>query len=343
MHDGPSGVVPVASGAVVIVGKAVYRGGHRVDAGDDLGAIAQECRAGAGVAWIGLSHPSAQEFRAIAEQFRLHELAVEDAVTAHQRPKLERYGDTLFVVLRTTRYIDETETVDFGELHVFAGPGFVVTVRHGEGPDLAEVRRSLEGRPGELARGTSAILHAIADRVVDDYAPVAAGIENDIDEIEDEVFGAAGNPSRRIYALMREVIGFGRAVTPLPEMLGQLMEGRGPDDEELRKLRDVQDHALRVQEQVGSFRELLQNILSVNLTLETRALSEASNRQNEEVKRISAWAAILFAPTLVGTVYGMNFEHMPELHWAAGYPMALGLMLLSSVVLYLVFKGRRWI
>jgi magnesium transporter len=327
----------------VIVGKAVYRDGHRVAAEGDLGAIARDCRAGGGVAWMGLAQPSSEEFRVIADQFGLHELAVEDAVTAHQRPKLERYGDTLFVVLRTARYIDETETVDFGELHVFAGPGFVVTVRHGEAPALAEVRRGLEARPDVLVRGPIAILHAIVDRVVDDYGPVVAGIENDIDEIEDEVFEEGGNPSRRIYALMREVIGFGRAVTPLPEMLGRLMASRGPDDEELRLLRDVQDHALRVQEQVGAFRELLQNILSVNLTLETRALSEASNRQNEEVKRISAWAAILFAPTLVGTIYGMNFEHMPELDWVGGYPLALALMLLSSVVLYLVFKGRRWI
>ncbi|MGE0027873.1 MAG: magnesium and cobalt transport protein CorA [Thermoleophilia bacterium] len=327
----------------MIVGKAVYRDGHRVAAPDDLGSLARECRAGAGVAWIGLAQPTSEEFQAIAEQFGLHALAVEDAVTAHQRPKLERYGDTLFVVLRTARYVDETETVEFGELHVFAGPTFVVTIRHGQAAALGEVRRKLEGRPDLLARGPIAILHAIVDRVVDDYAPVVAGIGNDIDEIEDEVFRAAGNPSRRIYELMREAIGFGRAVSPLPGMLEELMAARGPDDEELRYLRDVQDHALKVQEQVGGFRELLQNILSVTLTLETRALSEAANRQNEEVKRISAWAAILFAPSLVGTIYGMNFRHMPELHWAAGYPMALGLMLLSSVVLYLVFKRRRWI
>lgn len=327
----------------MIVGRAVYRDGRPVAAADDLGALARDCRAGAGVAWIGLAQPSPEEFQEIAEQFGLHHLAVEDAVTAHQRPKLERYGDTLFVVLRTARYVDESETVEFGELHVFAGPTFVVTIRHGQAPALGEVRRKLEARPELLARGPIAILHAIVDRVVDDYAPVGAGIGNDIDEIEDEVFRAAGNPSRRIYELMREVIGFQRAVTPLPGILDELMAGLGPDDEELRYLRDVQDHSLRIQEQVAGFRELLQNILSVNLTLETRALSEAANRQNEEVKRISAWAAILFAPSLVGTIYGMNFRHMPELHWVAGYPMALGLMLLSSVVLYLVFKRRRWI
>lgn len=327
----------------MIVGRAVYRDGRPVAAADDLGALARDCRAGAGVAWIGLAQPSPEEFQEIAEQFGLHHLAVEDAVTAHQRPKLERYGDTLFVVLRTARYVDESETVEFGELHVFAGPTFVVTIRHGQAAALGEVRRKLEARPELLARGPIAILHAIVDRVVDDYAPLGAGIGNDIDEIEDEVFRAAGNPSRRIYELMREVIGFQRAVTPLPGILDELMAGLGPDDEELRYLRDVQDHSLRIQEQVAGFRELLQNILSVNLTLETRALSEAANRQNEEVKRISAWAAILFAPSLVGTIYGMNFRHMPELHWVAGYPMALGLMLLSSVVLYLVFKRRRWI
>ena len=327
----------------MIVGRAVYREGHRVAFDGDLGAVARDCRAGGGVAWIGLAQPSVEEFDEIAEQFDLHELAVVDAVKAHQRPKLERYGDALFVVLRTARYVDETEEVEFGELHVFAGPGFVVTVRHGGSPALAEVRQGLEARPDLLARGPIAILHAIVDRVVDDYGPVVAGIENDIDEIEDEVFRAAGNPSRRIYELIGEVIGFGRAVTPLPRMLERLMSGRDPDDEELRYLRAVQHHALRVQEQVAGFRELLQNILSVNLTLETRALSEASNRQNEEVKRISAWAAILFAPSLVGTIYGMNFAHMPELDWVLGYPLALALMLATSVVLYLVFRRRGWI
>jgi magnesium transporter len=275
--------------------------------------------------------------------FDLHDLAVEDAVKAHQRSKLERYGDTLFCVLRPARYIDETETVEFDEVHVFAGPQFVVTVRHGDAPGLAEVRAALEARPHLLRRGPVAILHAIVDRVVDDYAPVVAGVEHDIDEIEDEVFDGTADASRRVYELTREVIDFQRATKPLIPILEHLMADQGVGEEEGRYVRDVLDHALRVQEQVDGFRQLLQSILNVNLTLETKALSEASIRQNEEVKKISAWAAILFAPSVIGTIYGMNFRHMPELHWRFGYLFALGLMVAVSAALYLVFKRRGWI
>ena len=192
-------------------------------------------------------------------------------------------------------------------------------------------------------RGPVAILHAILDRVVDDYAPVVAGVENDIDEIEDEVFGGKTDVSRRVYELTSEVIAFQRATKPLMPMLEQLIGDPAVDDEERRYLRNVQDHALRLQEQADGFRQLLQNILNINLTLETKALSEASHLQNEEVKKISAWAAILFAPTLVGTIYGMNFDRMPELHWRLGYPFALVLMFGVSLTLYLLFKRRTWI
>ena len=295
------------------------------------------------MAWVGLYRPTEDEFAQVAREFRLHELAVEDAVHAHQRAKLERYGDTLFCVLRPARYVDDTETVEFGEVHVFAGPQFVITIRHGEAPDLGDVRRGLEARPDLLRRGPVAVLHAIMDRVVDDYAPVIAGVENDIDEIEDEVFDGTADASRRIYQLSREVIAFQRATKPLVAMLDRLMAEPGVDDEERSYLRDVQDHALRVQEQADGFRQLLQNILSVNLTLETKSLSEVSNAQSEEVKKISAWAAILFAPTLVGTIYGMNFDHMPELHWQLGYPYAIALMLGVCIALYILFKRRGWI
>ena len=221
----------------------------------------------------------------------------------------------------------------------------MITVRHGEAPDLGVVRRGLESRPDLLRRGPVAILHAIMDRVVDDYEPVVAGIENDIDEIEDEVFDArtSSGVSRRIYELTREVIGFQRATKPLVPMLGRLMAAPDVDEDERSYLRDVQDHALRMEEQADGFRELLESILSVNLTLETKTLSEVSNRQNEEVKKISAWAAILFAPSMVGTIYGMNFDHMPELRWEYGYPLALALMLAVCVSLYVLFKRRRWI
>jgi magnesium transporter len=327
----------------VIVNCAIYHDGHRSPESGDLATMARLCSGDGAIAWIGLYRPTYEEFAEVTRYFDLHELAVEDAVKAHQRSKLERYGDTLFCVLRPARYIDETETVEFGEVHVFAGPHFVVTVRHGDAPGLAEVREALEARPHLLRRGPVAILHAIVDRVVDDYAPVVAGVEHDIDEIEDEVFDGSAGASRRVYELTREVIDFQRATKPLIPILERLMADQGVAEEEGRYVRDVLDHALRVQEQVDGFRQLLQSILNVNLTLETKALSEASIRQNEEVKKISAWAAILFAPSVIGTIYGMNFRHMPELHWRFGYLFALGLMVAVSVALYLVFKRRGWI
>jgi magnesium transporter len=327
----------------VIVDQAVYRDGRRTAEPDDFAALHAACQIDGNVAWLGLYEPSEEEFSAVAREFDLHELAVEDAVKAHQRPKLERYGDTLFLVLRPAKYVDETETVLFGEVAIFVGPQFVITVRHGEAPGLGPVRRRLEERPDLLQLGVLAIVYGIVDHVVDGYQPVAAGLENDIDEIEDEVFGGSATVSRRIYELTREVIEFQRATAPLQGILGRLMDEAGIGTEERRYLRDVQDHAIRVQEQAHAFRALLENILNVNLTLETKAASEASHAQNEQVKRISAWAAILFAPTLVGTIYGMNFEHMPELGWLLGYPFALALMILVSVGLFVIFRRRSWI
>ncbi len=305
------------------------------------------------MAWIGLYRPDAEELKSLAVEFGLHELAIEDAITAHQRPKLERYGQTLFVVLRAARYLDDVEEVEFGELHVFVGPNFVITVRHSESPDLAVVRKRLEEDPDLLARGTEAVLYAIMDAVVDGYGPVVAGLENDIDEIETQVFGGDPSVSRRIYELSQEVLDFQRAAAPLSAMLDSLAAGfdkYGVDEELRRALRDVADHVTQVNERVEQFRLQLRDILSVNSILvaqrqneEMTLLSRTSNAQNDEVKKISAWAAILFAPTLVGTIYGMNFTHMPELDWRFGYPFAVFLMLMVSVVLYFVFKRRGWI
>jgi magnesium transporter len=338
---------------MMIVDNAIYVDGHRAAEPSSLRETYEALRQERGVAWIGLYRPTEEEFASVAQEFGLHELAVEDALEAHQRPKIERYAQTLFVVLRPARYLDVPEEVEFGEIHVFVGEDFVITVRHGEAPALAEVRRRLEADPELLMRGPEAILYAIMDRVVDGYAPVVRGLENDIDEIETEVFSGNAGVSRRTYELSREVIEFQRAVEPLSGILAALTAGfekYGIDEELRRYLRDVQDHAIQVSERVEGFRQLLQNILSVNLTLvsvqqneEVKNLTEASIEQNEEVKKISAWAAILFAPTLVGTVYGMNFDHMPELHWLLGYPFALALMLLVSVSLYLVFKRRGWL
>ena len=338
---------------MMIVDNAIYVDGRRTVEPRSLRETYEALRKEHGVAWIGLYRPTEEEFASVAEEFSLHELAVEDALEAHQRPKLERYGQTLFVVLRTARYLDAPEEVEFGEIHIFVGEDFVITVRHGEAPALSEVRRRLEADPELLMRGPEAILYAIMDRVVDGYAPVVRGLENDIDEIEVEVFSGNAEVSRRTYELSREVIEFQRAVKPLTGISSALIAGFEKyrvDAELQRYLRDVQDHAIQVNERVAGFRELLQNILSVNLTLvslqqneEVKALTEASIEQNDEVKRISAWAAILFAPTLIGTVYGMNFKYMPELHWALGYPFALVLMLLVSVTLHAIFKRRNWL
>jgi magnesium transporter len=338
---------------MVLVNNAVYSDGKRStdpSSLDDTYRAVRECR---GMAWIGLYRPDFDEIQSVAREFGLHELAVEDAIAAHQRPKLERYGTTLFTVLRPARYLDDKEQVEFGELHIFTGTDFVVTIRHAETPDLGQVRKRLEKTPELLRLGPEAVLYAILDQVVDEYGPVVAGLENDIDEIEDQLFEGDPNVSRRIYELSREVIGFQRATHPLLEILSALEEGfdKYEVDLELRRsLRDVHDHAIRIVERADAFRALLQNALTVQTTLvsqrqneEMQSLTEASLAQNEEVKKISAWAAILFAPTLVGTIYGMNFEHMPELHWFYGYPAAVGLMIATSTILYLVFKKRRWL
>jgi len=338
---------------MALIDNAVYVDGHRTADPADLTATRETMRDRDGMAWIGLYRPTAEEIRAIAAEFSLHPLAVEDALKGHQRAKLERYGDTLFVVLRPARYRDDEEQVEFGELHLFVGPDFVVTIRHAEAPDLASVRRRLEASPQLLAMGPEAVLYAVLDEVVDKYAPVVAGLENDIDEIEDELFSGADSASRRIYELAREVIGFQRATQPLVAMLEALLRGSDKyrvDLELQRYLRDVLDHALRIADRTGAFRSILENALTVDATLaaqrqndEMRRMTEFNLAQNEEIKKISSWAAILFAPTLVGTVYGMNFEHMPELDWTYGYPLSLALMVGLGFALWGVFKRKRWL
>ncbi|GLW96884.1 magnesium transporter CorA [Microtetraspora sp. NBRC 16547] len=337
-----------------VVDNAIYEDGKRVDSPVSLADAIASLRSRPGaMAWIGLYRPGEEELTAAAQEFGLHDLAVEDAIVAHQRPKADRYDDTLFVVLRAAQYLDKAEKVAFGELHVFVGPDFVLTVRHSEAPDLSKVRGRMESDPDLLRQGPQAVLYAILDAVVDGYAPVVAGLQNDIDEIEVQVFGGDPAAPRRIYALSREVIEFQRATKPLVAMLdGFIVHAPkyGVDEELQRYLRDVADHAITVTERVAGFREMLQDILIVNSTLVSQAQNEemtkltaASIAQGNEVKKISSWAAILFAPTLVGTIYGMNFDHMPELHWLFGYPFAVALMAMVCVTLYLVFKRRDWL
>nr|WP_204332431.1 magnesium and cobalt transport protein CorA [Geodermatophilus sabuli] len=337
-----------------VVDNAVYSSGRRVATPESVEAshewLAEDPDR---LVWLGLYRPEPAELGELAERYDLPELAVEDAIKAHQRPKFERYGATLFVVLKAARYLDAAEEVEFGELHLFLGPNFAITVRHSESPDLSRVRRRLESEPALLEKGSEAVLYAILDAVVDGYSPVVAGLANDIDEIETEVFRGDPGVSRRIYELSQEVLEFQRAAQPLTGILGAITAGfdKYGVDEELRSyLRDVADHVAGVNERVEGFRLQLRDILTVNATLvaqrqneEIRELTEASIAQGEEVKKISAWAAILFAPTLVGTVYGMNFDDMPELHWSLGYPFALLAMLGVSLTLYVVFKRRSWI
>ncbi|MFE7274465.1 magnesium and cobalt transport protein CorA [Streptomyces sp. NPDC057623] len=337
-----------------VVESALYQDGLRVSSPATLAETFRELREQpSGMAWIGLARPTEAELLSLAAEFDLHPLAVEDAMEAHQRPKLERYGDTLFVVLRAARYLDAPEEVDFGELHVFVGPDFVITVRHGAAPDLSAVRRRMEETPELLKLGPEAVLYAILDAVVDGYEPVVTGVQIDIDEIETEVFRGDPEVSRRIYELSREMVEFQRATRPLVGMLHGLMAGfskYGTDEELQRYLRDVADHVTHTSERVDGFRQALTEILTVNATLvtqqqnaEMRALAEAGFEQNEEIKKISSWAAILFAPTLVGTIYGMNFTHMPELHWVLGYPFAVALMGIVCTSLYIIFKRRDWL
>ena len=333
---------------MAVIDNGIYVDGRRVASPEPLDQTFEILRDKGGIAWLGLRDPSAEELGVVAAELGLHELAVEDALKGKQRSKLETFGDTMSVVVRSARYHDESETVQFSDVHVFVGASYLVTVCQPASPDLAVVRRRLEASPELLAMGPWAILYGILDEIVDGYHPVVLGLENDIDEIEDEIFGegVSGSLSQRIYELHREVIGFERAVHPLVDILGDLSAGavsNGHDVEIKRKLRDVHDHVLRVDERIDGFRALLDNALTAHSAIVAQQQTQASFEQNEEIKRISAWAAILFAPSLVGTVYGMNFRHMPELSWVWGYPFALSLMATLSVGLYVAFKRLRWL
>lgn len=350
----PAPVEEAASRRASMVDSAIYADGIRVASPATLAeTYAALDRTRGGVAWIGLYRPSEHELMSLSEEFNLHPLAIEDAIVAHQRPKLERYDTVLFVVLKAANYLDAPEEVDFGELHVFVGPNFVITVRHSESPDLSHVRQRMEGEPELLALGPQAILYAIIDAVVDAYGPVVAGLANDIDEIETQVFGGDALVSRRIYELSREVIDFQRATHPLSAVMVALERGSakyGVTQELERRLRDVADHLTQVNERVDAFRYLLRDILTVNSTLvserqneEMTRLAHSSHRQGEEVKKISSWAAILFTPTLIAGIYGMNFRNMPELQWPLGYPLAVIAMVVFSGVLYGIFKRRGWL
>jgi magnesium transporter len=321
----------------VIVDMALYQDGVRRPGKVDLEEMYEGCRAPECFAWIGLFEPTADEFDSVRREFDLHELAVEDALEAHQRPKLEVYGQSLFIVLKAAKY-DPNEQVVVGEIQIFVGEGFIITVRHGE-VELHEVRLELEQRPEFLRLGPGAALHAIIDRVVDDYGPVVEELDRDVGELEAEVFSESrADLSQRIYGLKREVLDLYSAVGPLVEPVERLERSDfSVIRRELRPyFRDVRDHLIRYVRDIDAFRELLTSILAANLT-------QASVRQNEDVRKISAWAAIVAVPTLITGIYGMNFEHMPELGWTFGYPLALAAMAVVCLGLYRNFKRAGWL
>ncbi len=323
----------------MIVDCAVYEEGRRRKEEVPLDRAYTAGRREGSFVWIGLHDPSTEEFDSVAREFGLHELAVEDAVKGHQRPKLEVYGESLFIVLQPARYKDEEEMVELGEIMLFVGEDFVVTVRRGDIEPLGEVRRSLESRPDLTGCGPAAVLHAILDQIVDDYFPIIDELDRDIQEVEIDVFSEATEaPTRRIYELKREVLDFHRATSPLVEPLRSLAEGRHPlVPESLRSyFRDVQDHLVRVTEQVDGFRESLTSVLQANL-------AQVTVRQNEDTRRISAWVAIVAVPTMIAGIYGMNFDYMPELRLTFGYPMVLAVILTVCTLLYLRFKKAGWL
>jgi len=324
---------------MTIVDCAIYEEGQRRHGEPNLEQAYQASRSGEAFVWIGLYEPTEQEFDSIKREFDLHELAVEDAIKAHQRPKLEVYDDTVFVVLKTARYVDPEEVVELGEILIFIGEGFIITVRHGEASSLHDVRLTLEKDEPKLRCGPGSVLHAILDRVVDDYQPAVEGLAQDIEQVEAQVFSSErGNPAERIYKLKREVLEFSRSVSPLIGPVEHLSAGQyGVVHPEIQTyFRDVTDHLLRVNEQIDGYRDLLTSILSANLT-------QVGVRQNEDMRKISAWVAIVAVPTLIAGIYGMNFDNMPELRWGFGYPLAIGVMLVICTSLYRYFRHSGWL
>jgi magnesium transporter len=320
----------------VIVDCAVYADGKRLP--DHFGLAEGYERARAlpqGFVWIGLHEPTFEEFSEVESVLGLHPLAVEDAVHAHQRPKVEHYGDTLFVVLITARYVDPTEVVSLGEVMLFIDDHFVVTVRHGEAAALADTRHELELHADRLCWGPTSVLHAVMDQIVDDYETVLRGVDEDVDEIEEQVFaGGRSNHAERIFKLKREAIDFRKGVRPLVAPLEDLIESS--DDERKVYFRDVHDHLLRVVEHLDTYDGILVSALNANL-------AQVGVQQNEDMRKISAWAGLITVPTLIAGIYGMNFEHMPELQWYIGYPFSLGLMGVVCWLLYANFKKSGWL
>ncbi|MEV0321792.1 magnesium/cobalt transporter CorA [Streptomyces sp. NPDC050658] len=332
----------------VIVDCAMYRDGRRTECSADYSDALDEARAGGDAfVWVGLYEPTEAEFDEVSEEFGLHPLAVEDALKAHQRPKLEVFDDSLFMVLKPVVYEPESDAVTSDEIMVFVGDSFVVTVRHGEGSPLGVVRHRMEAEPEVLKHGPTSVLYAIADATVDHYLDVAGELQTDLEELEAEVFspesGGTRNTASRIYTFKRQIVEFRRATGPLAMPMMRL-SGAGPfapavpfvEDTARPFFRDVNDHLTRVNDSVDSLDRLVSDILSAHL-------AQMSVRQNDDMRKISAWAAMAAVPTMIAGVYGMNFDHMPELHWWWAYPAVILLMAVLEICLYRMFKSRGWL
>ncbi|GAA2150977.1 magnesium/cobalt transporter CorA [Nocardioides koreensis] len=326
----------------MIVDSALYRKGVRVEVDcsrEDLHELRAEIADDGDFAWVGLHQPTEAELEDVAVAFGLHPLAVEDAFKAHQRPKLERYDDTLFMVLKTLWYVDEEDAVETGEVNLFIGSDFIVTVRHGVGSDLHAARSFLESDESVLNHGPSAVVYAVCDKVVDGYIDVVASLEEDVDEVEESVFSPARtNDEVRIYTLKREIAEVRRAVLPLRDPMRRFATGSVPgiEEETAPFFRDVADHLTRAAEVVDSLDGLLSTAFDAHL-------ARISVQQNEDMRKISAGVGLVAAPTLIAGVYGMNFSHMPELRWHLGYAFAIALMVLSSAGLWVWFKKSGWL
>jgi magnesium transporter len=308
-------------------------------------ALTAARRSGNGFVWLGLKEPDAGELADIADVFDLHELAVEDAVKSHQRPKVERYSDMTFVTMRTARYVEHaeltenSEVVESGDVMMFIGDHFIITVRHGDAVRLAPVRADLEGKRELLQRGPWAVAYAVCDSVVDGLIEAATEIEEDIAVVEDSVFARQGSGRiQRIYQLKRELMEFKRAVLPLQRPVAGLASGQLADiPKEIRRyFRDVNDHLTRTVEQVMYFDDLLNSILAARL-------AQVSVDQNNDMRKIAAWAGIAAVWTALAGIYGMNFDYMPELRWKYGYPIVLAVMVGFSLALYRAFRRSGWL
>ncbi|WP_174550999.1 magnesium/cobalt transporter CorA [Actinomadura macra] len=323
----------------VIVDKAIYANGTRSDIDGDISDAFDLAREnGECFVWIGLFEPDEEEFELVRDELRLHPLAAEDAVSAHQRPKMERYDDTLFVVLKTLTYVDETSDIEVGEIMVFLGADFVVTVRHGAGNPLGPVRKRLEESPELLKHGATAVLYAVCDEIVDRYGLVVHEVEVDIIGLERAVFDpSARDVTAEVYSLKREVLEFRSAEDPLVPVLQEIVKGRVAECGGTREyFRDVLDHLLLVDGQVDAHNELLNSVLTAHLAL-------LGKQQNEDMRKISAWAAIIAVPTAIAGIYGMNFTHMPELNWTFGYPLVICAMAVVCTLLFRRLRKSGWL